>query len=112
MNKMCKKFLTVNFVIAVLFFGSLAFAQIPENLEEGIKTETQKKSEFKVAIKKLSLAMLGVVVSTGIIFVGLSTYKRFFVERNEKNQDVMTDNILQSPINIAEAVNVFLNKTK
>ena len=66
--------------------------------------------EVKATAIKFILAMGGVVVSTFIIFVGLSVYNKFFVER--KNLKFNKDDSLSTPSSVDDAVIFFIKKNK
>jgi hypothetical protein len=59
---------------------------------------------------KFLIAMFGVLVSAGAIFVGLQLYKKFVLKQIQ-NTDDANYNTLNSPKNIKEAINMFLDKT-
>lgn len=59
---------------------------------------------------KFFLAMFGVLISAGAIFLGLKFYKKFVLKQNQNLEN--TDyNTLHSPKNFKEAINMFLDKT-
>lgn len=61
-------------------------------------------------IAKFLLAMFGVLISAGAIFLGLKFYKTFILKQNQSSDN--TDyNTLHSPKNFKEAINMFLDKT-
>lgn len=72
------------------------------------KTET---INFKTAFLKFFLAMLGVVASALIIFLGLKLYKKFTT--NTGNSPGITDfeQSLERPKDFKEAINLFLHKS-
>ena len=69
-------------------------------------------NEFLFAAKKFIMAMLGVAISSLLIFIGLSLYNKFF--HNPKNQDNSTynENSLEKAKSLDGAISNFLNKTK
>ena len=68
--------------------------------------------ETKLVAKKFILAMIGVAISSILIYIGLSLYNRFF--HNPKNNDKTNfdKNSLESPKNLDTAISNFLNRTK
>lgn len=85
-------------------------------LPELTPTETfsykQPVSKKKIA-KKFVLAMLGVGISSIILYVILSLYNKM---RNavlsKPNQDEVSEAPLETPTNLSQAVKTFLEKTK
>ncbi len=74
-------------------------------------TYKQPVSKKKIA-KKFILAMLGVLVSSLIIFVGLSLYNK--IRESFFAPSIKSDNkkeVLEDPLDLNEAVKSFLNKT-
>ena len=69
------------------------------------------KTGFKYGLLKFFLAMLGVLVSSGAIFLGLKFYKKFVLKNNAKLDDIDYDKTLESPKDFKEAINLFLDKT-
>lgn len=57
------------------------------------------------------MAMLGVLVSTVIIFVSLKLYKKFAINKSSQSNSENYKNSLDSPKDFKEAINLFLNKT-
>lgn len=67
--------------------------------------------EIKFGIKKLSLAMIGVLGSSVILFLGLSFYNKFFVSSKIKNPDI--DKLsFRNPTDIDEAINMFIARNR
>lgn len=59
---------------------------------------------------KFFVAMVGVLVSAGAIFLGLKIYKKFVLKQNQ-NIDNTDYSTLLSPKNFKDAINMFLDKT-
>lgn len=70
-----------------------------------------EKKGFKSTLVKFLLAMLGVVVSAGAIFLGLKFYKNVVLKGGTTNEVISIENSLHSPKDFKEAINLFLNKT-
>ncbi len=66
--------------------------------------------EVKTTAVKFLMAMGGVVLSTFVIFVGLTIYNKLFVER--KNLQFSKDDSLSTPDSVEEAVTFFIKKNK
>ena len=60
---------------------------------------------------KLIVTMLGVVLSSVIIWAGLSIYNKFFVKSSLKN-GALPEDTLNTPKTIQEAVTFFVKKNK
>ncbi len=61
-------------------------------------------------ILKFLFAMLGVLISAIAIFGGLRIYQKFVLKQGA-NSDNTNYSTLQSPKNLKEAINLFLDKT-
>lgn len=70
-----------------------------------------QKTGFKYGIFKFLMAMLGVLISAGAIFVGLKLYKSLMSKGNAKFDNIDYDKTLESPKDFKEAINIFLEKT-
>jgi len=60
---------------------------------------------------KFLLAMLGVLISSGAIFLGLKFYKKLMLKNNKKLDSIDYNKTLDSPNDFKEAINLFLDKT-
>lgn len=69
-------------------------------------------NEFLFTAKKFIMAMLGVAISSLLIFIGLSLYNKFF--HNPKSQENTTydEKNLEAAKTLEDAISNFLNKTK
>lgn len=65
---------------------------------------------IKQAAVKFLLAMGGVVLSSVIIFAGLTVYNKFFVRRNNVSFD--REDSLSTPNNTDDAIDFFIRKNK
>ena len=70
-----------------------------------------QKGGFQESLLKFFLAMLGVLVSSGAIYLGLKLYKKLVLKNNAKLDDVDYNKTLESPRDFKEAINLFLDKT-
>lgn len=70
-----------------------------------------KKTGFKYGIFKFFMAMIGVLVSSLAIFLGLKVYKKLILKNDAKSNNIDYDKTLESPKDFKEAINLFLNKT-
>ncbi|MBE7709347.1 MAG: hypothetical protein E7Z93_02745 [Cyanobacteria bacterium SIG32] len=66
--------------------------------------------EVKATAIKFIMAMGGVVISTFVIFLGLTIYNKLFVER--KNIKFNQDDSLTTPNTVEDAVIFFVKKNK
>lgn len=70
-----------------------------------------EKTGFKYGFFRFLLAMLGVLVSSGAIFLGLKLYKNVILKNNTKLDNLDYNKTLDSPKDFKEAINLFLDKT-
>lgn len=68
-------------------------------------------AEMKTVIVKFSLAMMGVVLFSIVISVGLSLYNKFFVSSHIKDYKLNRDS-LRTPEDKDEAVMLFITKNR
>ncbi len=73
-------------------------------------THMEKKG-FKYSLFKFFMAMLGVLVSSLAIFLGLKFYKKIMAKKGSMPDNFGHPNSLESPKNFKEAINLFLDKT-
>ena len=64
-----------------------------------------------ITATKFIVTMLGVVLSSIVIWAGLSVYNKFFVKGSSRNGAMPEDN-LNTPKTIEEAVTFFIKKNK
>ncbi len=69
-------------------------------------------NEFLFAAKKFIMAMLGVAISSLLIFIGLSLYNKFFHNPKTQENSTYDTNSLESAKTLEAAISNFLNKTK
>lgn len=67
--------------------------------------------ELKIIAAKFSIAMIGVVLFSLLLYIGLSLYNRFFVSDNIKNESVR-NNSLASPRDKQEAIMSFIYRNR
>lgn len=119
---------------ALVFTGVESFAETPQTptVQKIVKTKQpakdivkpsnipeqnayaithMKKAGFTYTILKFLMAMLGVLISSGAIFLGLKFYKKLVLQNNEKFSNIDYDKTLESPKDFKEAINLFLDKT-
>ena len=85
-------------VFAVLFTATPSFA-------------SKITPEIRIIITKFGLAMVGVVVFSLILFIGLSLYNKFFVDERIKDFRLRKDS-LRTPSDKDEAVMMFIAKNR
>ncbi len=76
----------------------------------GLCAEQTHNAVIQSAIVKFGLAMAGVVVSSVIIFLGLTIYNKFFVKTYKVASNDF--NILKTPKNTEDAIKFFIHKNK
>lgn len=113
-----KKLIVLFFMIISMMLPVCAEGEnIPAN--GAIKPQTyeypakQPVSRKKLAIKFIK-AMIGVGVSSILIYVSLSLYNRFIFGApvRQKSIDTSEDNSYKIPNNMKDALDIFLKKTK
>ena len=76
------------------------------------KEEIEKKQiPPKKGLSKFFMAMLGVFISSIIIFAGLKLYIKLVLKNKRNSDNINYDKDLESPKNFKEAINLFLKKT-
>ena len=73
---------------------------------------TQTQSEIMFTAKKFLLAMLGVAISSILIFVGLTIYNKLFHNPKKNEKSNFDENSLEPAKDIDSAISNFLNRTK
>lgn len=91
----------LSYAILVVFFGTANFAYALPSLPQEVKT---------IAVK-FTLAMLGVILFSIVISVGLSLYNRFFVPNVIKDYKLNKDS-LRTPKDKDEAIMMFITKNR
>ena len=75
-------------------------------------SDTDKaQQEKKDTILKFVIAMAGVLLSSIIIFLGLTIYNKFFVNKN-MFADNNSDDVLNTPKTVEEAVTFYIKRNK
>jgi len=69
-------------------------------------------NEMLFAAKKFILAMIGVLISSVMIYIGLSLYNKFFHNPKVNEKTTYDENTLEPAKNIDNAISNFLNRTK
>ena len=72
--------------------------------------EKEEKGGLKQGLFRFLMAMLGVLVSSFVIFLVLKFYQKFVLKKGVSS-DEQDFNTLESPKDFKEAINLFLNKT-
>ncbi len=72
---------------------------------------TKPATGISITASKFVVTMLGVILSSVIIWAGLSLYNKFFVKNNLRNASMPEDN-LNTPKTIEEAVTLFIKRNK
>ncbi len=71
--------------------------------------EQTRSAGMSMAITKFVLAMGGVLLSSVIIYVGLTVYNKFFVKSRSHS---LEEEILKTPKTVDDAVRFFIHKNK
>lgn len=69
-------------------------------------------NEVLFTAKKFILAMIGVVISSLLIYIGLTLYNKFFHNPNTNEVSTYDENTLAPAQNLDNAISNFLNRTK
>lgn len=70
-----------------------------------------KQHSLKASLFKFVLAMLGVLISSLVILTGLKFYKKIGLKKKSKTDNIDYSKSLDSPKDLKEAINIFLEKT-
>ena len=73
--------------------------------------KTLSHPELKFVIKKFGIAMLGVMLFSFILYLGLTIYNKFFVSEQIKDFKLRKDS-LRTPSDKDEAIMMFVAKNK
>ena len=71
--------------------------------------EQARSTDMTTTVTKFALAMGGVVLSSIIIYAGLTIYNKFFVKNRSHGFET---EILKTPKTVDDAVKFFINKNK
>lgn len=75
------------------------------------KITHMKQHSLKASLFKFVLAMLCVLISSLVILTGLKFYKKIGLKNKSKTDNIDYSKSLDSPKDLKEAINIFLNKT-
>ena len=67
--------------------------------------------EMRVVAKKFILAMIGVVISSVLIYLGLTLYNKLFHNPQKNEKTTFDEKSLEPAKNLDEAISNFLNRT-
>lgn len=70
-----------------------------------------KQHSLKASLFKFVLAMLCVLISSLVILTGLKFYKKIGLKNKSKTDNIDYSKSLDSPKDLKEAINIFLDKT-
>ena len=73
--------------------------------------KTIASPEIKFVIKKFGIAMIGVMLFSVILYIGLAIYNKFFVSEQIKDFKLRKDS-LRTPSDKDEAIMMFIAKNK
>lgn len=97
------KIINLIFIFAI-FAQNICFAA-----EQAVQQSAQ--DGFRFVILKFVIAMAGVLISAAAIFFGLKLYKKFVLKNDTKIEESVYNSSLESPKDLKEAINIFLEKT-
>lgn len=75
----------------------------------GFCETTARNAVIHSAMIKFALAMAGVIISSIVIFAGLSIYNKFFVKSSNLSPE---EEIVKTPKTVEEAIKFFINKNR
>lgn len=99
-----RKIINLIFIFAI-FAQNICFAA-----EQAVQPPAQ--DGFGFIVLKFVSAMAGVLLSAGAIFFGLKLYKKFVLKNDTKIEESVYNSSLESPKDLKEAINIFLDKTE
>jgi len=82
-----------------------------KNVTEPSSTDKKERGGFQYYLFRFLMAMLGVIVSSAAIFLGLKLYQKFVLKKGLSSDEKDYENTLESPKDFKEAINSFLSKT-
>ena len=68
--------------------------------------------EMRVVAKKFILAMIGVFISSVLIYAGLALYNKFFHNPKTNEKTTFDDKSLEASKSLDNSISNFLNRTK
>ena len=91
---------------------------LPDNLVDNSNLLKNKENDFKqptskkMIAKRFGFAMLGVIISSVLIFLMLTIYNKLREKLISKENQYIDGDSLETPNSLKNAINIFLNKTK
>lgn len=85
--------------------------EIVQHIPAAADALPSKEAGVQITVTKFIVTMGGVVLSSILIWAGLSVYNKFFV-KNDGRRGSVNDDILNTPKTISEAVTFFIKKNK
>lgn len=88
-------------------------ASSPQNIPQKnvYKITHMKQHSLKASLFKFVIAMLCVLISSLVLLLGLKFYKKFSLKNKSKTDNMDYNKSLDSPKDLKEAINLFLEKT-
>ena len=108
-KKLLKTISILAFSAAIVFIAAQSGICEPEAVSDAV-TETAKNPNNDVIVK-FAVAMIGVVVSAVVLFLGLWIYNKFFVDKGLFPSN-NPDDVLNTPKTVNEAVVGFIKRNK
>lgn len=85
--------------------------EIAQHIPAAADIPQKQAAPITLTLSKFVVTMIGVVLSSVVIWAGLSIYNRFFV-KNGTLRGSENDDILNTPKTIEDAVTFFIKKNK
>ena len=101
----------LGFIIILSANAGLCADEIAQHIPAAADAIPAKENGVTITITKFVITMVGVVLSSVVIWAGLTIYNRFFV-KNDGRRGSANDDILNTPKTIADAVTFFIKKNK
>ena len=98
-------------MLIILGVSQVAFCETPDAVTEVVATAaTPEKSEMFSALIKFAVVMVAVLLSSVVIFIGLSVWNAIL--RRSRSKTIDYEATLSAPQSVDEAVLLFIQKNK
>lgn len=116
MIKQLKKYFVIVISAVILITTAPAYADTTSvdtlKTQQSVEMPSKKPIGKKQLALKFIMAMIGVGVSSVIIYVLLALYNKFMYGGITRTEPSEEDNDFKTPTNMKEALRIFLKKTK
>lgn len=110
-----KKFsliLILGLIIVLSANAGICTEDIAQHVPAAVNTiPTKENAGISLTMTKFIITMAGVVLSSVVIWLGLTVYNKFFV-KNQFKQASIEDDTMNTPKTIEEAVTFFIKKNR